>query len=60
MKIHIKFKHGWAFWLFVFCLLFVVALPFTFIGMVLVGDSPFWMWQFIFMFFAGLLIVNKD
>lgn len=60
MKVHIKFKHSWAFWLFVLCLLFVVALPFTFIGMVLVGDSPFWMWQMIFMFFAGLLIVKKD
>lgn len=60
MKIHVRFKHRWPFRLFVLCLLFIISLPFTFIAMVLVSGSPFWMWQMIFMFFAALLIVKKD
>lgn len=60
MKVCIRFKHHWAFWLFVLCLLFVISLPFTLIGMVLVPYSPFWMWQMIFVFFAALWLVDKD
>lgn len=60
MKIHIKVKHRLTFWVLALCMMFIIALPFTFIGMALVGDAPFWMWQAIFMFFAGLLIINKD
>lgn len=59
VRIQVQVKHGWAFWLFTFCLVSVVATPFSLFGMVLVDDSPFWMWQFIFMFFAGLLIVER-
>lgn len=60
MKIHIKVKSSWGFWLLTFLILFIVALPFTFFGMALVSYSPFWMWQSIFMFFAGLLMVKKN
>lgn len=56
MKIRITFKHRWAVWLFLLPWLFLVALPFTWICMALVSDSPFWMWEFIFMFFGGIFI----
>lgn len=61
MKIRIKidFKHRWAFWFFALCLSFIVATPFSLICMFLVGDSPFWMWQIIFMFFAGIFLLEK-
>lgn len=59
MKVDIKFKHDWSFRLFMLCLVFICSLPFTFMGMLLVSDSPFWMWQSIFMFFAAILMLEK-
>ena len=60
MKIKIQFKHLWSFWMFAIILWFIVALPFTIVCMTLVSDSPFWMWQSIFMFFGGILFITKD
>lgn len=56
---YVKFDHNWAFWLAALCLLFIVSIPFSLIGMFLVGDSPFWMWQLIGMFFASVFFAGK-
>lgn len=70
MKIHVNTNGDSKFWIFaalLWCILaipfalivFAIALPFSIICMTIVSDSPFWMWQIIFMFFAGVMLSGK-
>ena len=60
MKIQVTFRSTRMMWFFILLTCFIIVVPLSYLGTILVKESPLWMWQMIFFPLATVFLVDWD